>query len=163
MICTELQQIDFQLLICKNCYACVANHRCYLYYFAQIWPHTCSIYPLYLICLIFKGPYPVTELKETKITTDAVTLVWEQPERKPHYSYLVQTSNSSISKNVSVTMSNITGLNSGTNYSFTVITRTADGTQSAPVTVSYFTRMYSIYPVQEKLNVQSSQIIITNK
>ncbi|KAE8296482.1 Receptor-type tyrosine-protein phosphatase eta [Larimichthys crocea] len=108
----------------------------------------------------YTRPYPVTKLKETKITTDAVTLVWEQPERKPHYSYLVQTSNSSISKNVSVTMSNITGLNSGTNYSFTVITRTADGTQSAPVTVSYFTRPYGIRQlVAETLNTTAVRLV----
>ncbi|TKS73223.1 Receptor-type tyrosine-protein phosphatase eta [Collichthys lucidus] len=107
----------------------------------------------------YTRPYSVTELKETKITTDAVTLVWEQPERKPHYSYLVQTSNSP-SQSDSVTMSNITGLNSGTNYSFTVITQTADGTQSAPVTVSYFTRPYAIRQlVAETLNTTAVSLI----
>uniref|UniRef100_A0A3Q3L5T9 protein-tyrosine-phosphatase n=1 Tax=Mastacembelus armatus TaxID=205130 RepID=A0A3Q3L5T9_9TELE len=81
-----------------------------------------------------------------KITTNAVTLVWEQPMSKPQYQYVVNVTNDTtvikmMSNNTTVT---ITGLLSGSQYSFTVITQTADGTQAAPVSVSYFTRPYGI-------------------
>ncbi|XP_073327843.1 uncharacterized protein [Pagrus major] len=94
----------------------------------------------------YTRPYPVTMLRQSEISTDAVTLVWEQPQSKPHYSFMVQTSNGSnfaplFRSNTTVT---IPGLLSGSNYSFTVTTLTADGTQSEPVTVSYFTRPFSV-------------------
>ncbi|XP_035521032.1 receptor-type tyrosine-protein phosphatase eta isoform X2 [Morone saxatilis] len=103
----------------------------------------------------YTKPYPVTMLNETEITTDAVTLVWVQPESKPHYSYKVQISNGSIfaSRNVFNTTDTITGLLSGSNYSFIVTTQTKDFTQADPVTVSYFTRPYSIRSLEvETLN-----------
>uniref|UniRef100_A0A8C4DIL8 protein-tyrosine-phosphatase n=1 Tax=Dicentrarchus labrax TaxID=13489 RepID=A0A8C4DIL8_DICLA len=104
----------------------------------------------------YTKPYPVTLLlTQTVITTDAVTLVWVQPESKPHYSYEVQVSNSSIStsRNVSNTTYTITGLLSGSNYIFIVTTQTKDFTQADPVTVSYFTRPYSIRSLEvETLN-----------
>lgn len=86
-------------------------------------------------------------LRQSEVTTDAITLVWEQQESKPHYSYVVQTSNGSIflSNTVLNTTTTIAGLVAGSNYSFTVTTQTADGTQAAPVTVYYFTRMYILY------------------
>ncbi|XP_054475501.1 tenascin-X-like isoform X1 [Anoplopoma fimbria] len=94
----------------------------------------------------YTRPYPVTMLRQTEITTNAVTLKWEQHESKSDYSYLVETTNGSFSRSNKVLNKhqNITGLLSGSNYSFTVTTQTADGTQAAPVTVSYFTRPYSI-------------------
>ncbi|XP_062418961.1 receptor-type tyrosine-protein phosphatase eta [Pungitius pungitius] len=92
----------------------------------------------------YTRPYNVTMLRQTEITTNAVTLEWEQLENKSDYSYLVKTTNGS--SNQSVVNEHkiiVTGLLSGTKYSFTVITETLDGTQAAPVTVSYFTRPYS--------------------
>uniref|UniRef100_A0A3Q1EYV8 protein-tyrosine-phosphatase n=1 Tax=Acanthochromis polyacanthus TaxID=80966 RepID=A0A3Q1EYV8_9TELE len=104
----------------------------------------------------YTRPYSVTNLTETEITTDAVTLVWEQPEVRSDYTYLVQVSNGSfdiISKNESVTNTTVSELLSGSNFSFTVTTRTADGTKADPVTVSYFTRPFSISGlVAETLN-----------
>lgn len=84
-------------------------------------------------------------LRQSNITTNAVTLVWEQPDINSDYSYAVQASNGH-SSSVSDNTETITGLVSGSNYSFTVTTETADGTQAAPVTMSYFTRMYISYP-----------------
>ncbi|XP_070827425.1 receptor-type tyrosine-protein phosphatase eta-like [Chaetodon trifascialis] len=94
----------------------------------------------------YTRPYSVTMLRQTEITTDAVTLMWEQPESKSHYSYVVQASNGSIfqSNKVFNTTDTMTGLLSGSNYSFTVTTQTEDGTQAAPVTVFFFTRPYSV-------------------
>ncbi|XP_071360006.1 receptor-type tyrosine-protein phosphatase beta isoform X5 [Trachinotus anak] len=94
----------------------------------------------------YTRPYPVTRLRQAKIATNAVTLVWEQPQRKSDYSYVVQVTNGSfsLSKVILNTTYRITGLLSGSNYSFTVTTQTADDTQSSPVTVSYFTRPYNI-------------------
>lgn len=128
-LCIEPQTIFIlfcQNLTCENTYS------------------TCSLYPLYLICLISSGPYSVTMLRQAGITANAVTLTWEQPQSKPKYSYLVQHTNGSSvlsEHHTSNTTATITGLLSGSNYSFTVTTQTADGTQAAPVTVSYFTRM----------------------
>ncbi|XP_026167719.1 receptor-type tyrosine-protein phosphatase eta isoform X3 [Mastacembelus armatus] len=94
----------------------------------------------------YTKPCSVTMLTQSKITTNAVTLVWEQPMSKPQYQYVVNVTNDTtvikmMSNNTTVT---ITGLLSGSQYSFTVITQTADGTQAAPVSVSYFTRPYGI-------------------
>ncbi|XP_077372151.1 receptor-type tyrosine-protein phosphatase eta isoform X2 [Festucalex cinctus] len=95
----------------------------------------------------FTRPYSVTMLKAAEITTNAVMLVWEQPEEKPNYSYLVHVTNGSfppsevVSMNLSATIS---GLLSGSNYTFTVSTQAADGTLAAPRSHSYFTRPYSV-------------------
>ncbi|KAK6309243.1 hypothetical protein J4Q44_G00207060 [Coregonus suidteri] len=80
------------------------------------------------------------------ITPTNVTLVWVQPESKPGYSFRVDVTNGSFSWSVTAntTMKTITGLQSGSNYSFTVTTLTGDGTMATPVTVSYFTRPFTV-------------------
>lgn len=95
------------------------------------------------ICFTFSGPSAVINLEQTEITTNAVTLVWEQPESKPHYKYEVQVTNGSYFdyEVVETITDTVNGLSSGSKYTFTVTTQTADGTQASPVTVSYFTRM----------------------
>ncbi|KAM7414244.1 hypothetical protein PAMA_019185 [Pampus argenteus] len=98
----------------------------------------------------YTRPYPVTMLRETDITTNAVTLVWEQPESKSNYLYVVQVTNGSLFQSkaeVSNTTYTITGLLSGRNYRFTVAAQTADGTLADPVTVSYFTRPEGVYDI----------------
>lgn len=92
---------------------------------------------------MFSGPHPVAMLREAEITTNTLTLEWEQKEVKPDYSYVVNVTNRSFyrSENAFTTTHTVSGLQSGTNYSFTVTTQTADGTLAAPVTNSYFTRM----------------------
>ncbi|XP_044047807.1 receptor-type tyrosine-protein phosphatase eta-like isoform X3 [Siniperca chuatsi] len=111
----------------------------------------------------YTRPYNVTMLRQAQITTNTVTLVWEQLESKSHYSYLLQASNGSfvLSKEVfKTTTSTISGLLSGSNYSFTVTTQTADGTLAAPVTVSYFTRPYSIrWSKAETLNTTAVYLV----
>ncbi|XP_031138584.1 receptor-type tyrosine-protein phosphatase eta isoform X2 [Sander lucioperca] len=109
----------------------------------------------------YTRPFPVTNLTQTDITTNAVTLVWDQPESKPYYSYVVQTTNDSIfaSEVVSNKQIIITGLLSGSNYNFTVTTQTLDGTKAAPVTVSYFTRPYRIGQLKpETLNTTAVRL-----
>ncbi|XP_039881138.1 receptor-type tyrosine-protein phosphatase eta-like isoform X5 [Simochromis diagramma] len=96
----------------------------------------------------YTRPFPVSNLTQTEITTNAVTLVWAQQESKLSYSYWVQVTNESnviVNKlNVNITNATIRNLRSGSNFNFTVTTLTADGTQADPVTVSYFTRPYGI-------------------
>ncbi|XP_055011887.1 receptor-type tyrosine-protein phosphatase eta [Boleophthalmus pectinirostris] len=96
----------------------------------------------------YTKPYPVTDLQQTEITPDSVTLIWNQTEHKPGYRYLVEVSNSSGPTSAPLNVTDLTvkvqGLISGTNYSFTVTTQTADGTAASPQTVSYFTRPYGI-------------------
>ncbi|XP_058501447.1 receptor-type tyrosine-protein phosphatase eta [Solea solea] len=110
----------------------------------------------------YTRPSSVTNLRQTDITTDAVTLLWEQPHSKPHYSYVVQSSNVSSHSEVvvSVNTSTITGLLSGSNYSFTVTTQTTDGTQAAPVTVFFFTRPYGVEQLRiERLNTTTIHVV----
>ncbi|XP_028442176.1 receptor-type tyrosine-protein phosphatase eta [Perca flavescens] len=108
----------------------------------------------------YTRPYPVTNLTMTNITTNAVTLVWDQPESKPNYSYLVQTNNSSIFVSVVVSKNiTINGLLSGSNYNFTVTTQTPDGTKADPVPVSNFTRPYGIGQLEaETLNTTAVRL-----
>ncbi|XP_037623767.1 receptor-type tyrosine-protein phosphatase eta isoform X4 [Sebastes umbrosus] len=110
----------------------------------------------------YTRPYPVTMLRQTKITTNAVTLAWEQPESKSSYRYVVKATNGSFysSEEVLNKHKEITGLLSGSNYSFTVTTQTADGTEAAAVTVSYFTRPYSIGQLEaETLNTTAVRLV----
>ncbi|KAG7244497.1 hypothetical protein INR49_030149 [Caranx melampygus] len=94
----------------------------------------------------YTRPLAVINLTETEITTNAVTLEWKQLNSKPHYTYEVKFTNGSYSYHrvVNMTTDTVDGLSSGSHYSFTVTTQTADGTQASPVTVSYFTRPYAI-------------------
>ncbi|XP_036964427.1 receptor-type tyrosine-protein phosphatase beta-like isoform X4 [Acanthopagrus latus] len=94
----------------------------------------------------YTRPYPVTRLTQSGITTDAVTLVWMQPQSKPDYTYIVQFYNGTFVRSLTVpnTTTTVSQLLSGSNYSFTVITLAADGTPSDPRTVSYFTRPFSV-------------------
>ncbi|KAI4825979.1 hypothetical protein KUCAC02_021638, partial [Chaenocephalus aceratus] len=112
----------------------------------------------------YTRPYSVTNLRETEITTDSVTLEWEQPKDK-NYSYVVQTSNSSFNSSETVRNKHnqtIHGLLSGSNYSFTVTTQTADGTEAAPMAVSYFTRPYSIEQLKaDPLNSTAVHLVWT--
>ncbi|XP_029607466.1 titin isoform X6 [Salmo trutta] len=92
-------------------------------------------------------PQSVIRLIEAGITTTNVTLVWFQPESKPGYSFRVEVTNWSVTANTRMSNYNyttITGLQSGSNYTFTVTTLTGDGTMATPVMVSYFTRPFTI-------------------
>ncbi|XP_049429858.1 receptor-type tyrosine-protein phosphatase eta [Epinephelus fuscoguttatus] len=112
----------------------------------------------------YTRPYPVTMLRQTEITTSEVTLEWEQLESKPGYSYVVQTTNGSfpVSETVFDRNTTIRELLSGSNYSFTVTTQTADGTQADPRTVSYFTRPYSVGSLEAKtLNTTAVRLVWT--
>ncbi|XP_061578753.1 receptor-type tyrosine-protein phosphatase beta-like [Cololabis saira] len=94
----------------------------------------------------YTRPYSVNNLHQTDISTGSVTLVWEQLESKPSYSYEVKVIDPTPAAPAIVKEMNTTvhGLESGRNVSFTVTTLTADGTQAEPVPVSYFTRPYHI-------------------
>ncbi|XP_022610174.1 receptor-type tyrosine-protein phosphatase eta isoform X3 [Seriola dumerili] len=101
----------------------------------------------------YTRPYPVSSLREEKITTNSVTLVWEQRQSKSHYSYKVQVTNGSFPSSEKVvfnTKDEINGLSSGSSYNFTVTTQTPDGTQASPVTVSYYTRPHRIRSLKAK-------------
>ncbi|XP_041852407.1 receptor-type tyrosine-protein phosphatase eta isoform X2 [Melanotaenia boesemani] len=95
----------------------------------------------------YTRPYSVTNLTQATITTDSVTLVWDQPERKSDYSYEVKVIGSPGRELVNIitnTTIKVDNLQSGSNYSFTVTTQAADGTRAEPRTISYFTRPFSV-------------------
>ncbi|XP_034542618.1 tenascin-X-like isoform X4 [Notolabrus celidotus] len=111
----------------------------------------------------YTRPFPVNLLAEkTQITTNTVKIFWDQQERKSHYSYVVQVSNNAQAETVTITEKMISGLLSGSNYSFTVTTQTEDGTQATPVTVSYFTRPYGIRELKaDTLNTTNIHLVWT--
>ncbi|XP_035646574.1 receptor-type tyrosine-protein phosphatase eta isoform X2 [Oncorhynchus keta] len=96
----------------------------------------------------YTRPRSVSGLTEAGITPTDVTLVWDQPENKVGYSFKVEVTYPNGSLLIAVTVNNtkiiITGLQSGSNYTFTVTTLTEDGTMATPVKVSYYTRPYPI-------------------
>ncbi|KAM6936903.1 receptor-type tyrosine-protein phosphatase eta-like [Xenentodon cancila] len=98
----------------------------------------------------YTRPYSVSNLNQTEVSTSSVTLVWEQPDRKPSYSYMVKVIAPTPLEPAIVNemIKTVDGLQSGCNVSFTVTTLTADGTEAEPVTVSYFTRPYNITELQ---------------
>uniref|UniRef100_A0A673YMT0 protein-tyrosine-phosphatase n=1 Tax=Salmo trutta TaxID=8032 RepID=A0A673YMT0_SALTR len=96
----------------------------------------------------YTRPHSVSGLTEAGITTTNVTLVWNQPENKAGFSFKVEVTYPNGSLFISVTVNNtkimVTGLQSGSNYTFTVTTLTEDGTMATPVKVFYYTRPYPI-------------------
>lgn len=100
------------------------------------------------MCLL-PEPHGVSNLTQTQVTTNSVSLKWDQLESKPYYYYNVQAFNSShsetISSNASSTNKTVDKLESGTNYTFIVTTVTPDGTRSEPSMVSYFTRTCQLW------------------
>lgn len=81
---------------------------------------------------------------ETEITTSSVTLTWNQPDSEPPFIYEVQVKNV-VSNNykpsilTNNTTETVADLESGSNYSFTVTTLTADSTRAESVVVFYYT------------------------
>ncbi|XP_057692294.1 receptor-type tyrosine-protein phosphatase eta isoform X2 [Corythoichthys intestinalis] len=92
----------------------------------------------------YTRPYPVTELEAEEITTGSVSLTWKQPEMKSDYSYTVLVANGSDPLKVTTLNANISGLVSGSNYTFSVFARAGDGTLADPGIKSVFTRPYEI-------------------
>lgn len=90
---------------------------------------------------MFAGPYSVTGLKAVTLNTTAMNLSWTQPlEYKNQYTYRVNTTgcasqNSFFPGQVAV----ISGLNPGTNCTFCVYVRAADGTEGAAQCLSQYT------------------------
>lgn len=116
---------------------------------------TCPLMTVH--CLVSPGPESVTRLRATEITTDSVTLVWEQPNSKSHYFYVVHATNGTNDMGtftVNDTTAPVPGLRSGSGYNFTVTTETADGTAAASVTELIYTRMFTIYPIWGAVNPQ---------
>uniref|UniRef100_A0A8C7J8E2 protein-tyrosine-phosphatase n=1 Tax=Oncorhynchus kisutch TaxID=8019 RepID=A0A8C7J8E2_ONCKI len=103
---------------------------------------------LYNITVVTVGPldYQSTAVTTAGITPTDVTLVWDQPENKAGYSFKVEVTYPNGSLLIAVTVNNtkkiVTGLQSGSNYTFTVTTLTKDGTMATPVKVSYYTSMF---------------------
>ncbi|KAM3608811.1 uncharacterized protein V6R79_005192 [Siganus canaliculatus] len=95
----------------------------------------------------YTRPHPVSNLKKAGITPEELTLVWEQTESKPNYSYVVEASDgtNSLSYETKQITLTIPGLLSGSCYDFSVTTQTADGTQAPnAVTVSYCTPPFNV-------------------
>ncbi|KAM8938759.1 receptor-type tyrosine-protein phosphatase eta-like [Pelodytes ibericus] len=89
-------------------------------------------------------PLPVTQVQTKNMTSDSISLIWDQPvEYQSYYTYRVQTKNTSSTILISETTVTsesalITNLTPGETYTFTVFTRAGDNvTESQPV--SYIT------------------------
>ncbi|XP_078271016.1 receptor-type tyrosine-protein phosphatase eta [Rhinoraja longicauda] len=86
-------------------------------------------------------PNPVKNFRVSETNSTSINLTWDQPAGyQSEYNYMVQTNGETSSGQV-VSDENllVDGLNSGDNFTFTIITLAADGTQSNPVSLSQCT------------------------
>ncbi|KAK6472686.1 receptor-type tyrosine-protein phosphatase eta-like [Huso huso] len=94
--------------------------------------------------ILYTRPTTVTNLMAGALNSTAVNLTWARPaDFKPGYSYRLQTTGPAAPQNVMVTVENaiITGLNPGTNFSFSAFTRAADSTtEGDPATTTSYTK-----------------------
>lgn len=90
---------------------------------------------------IYTKPNPVKNVRVSKTNSISINLTWDRPVGyQPEYNYTVQThGNTSSAQVVSDENLLVDGLNSGDNFTFTIITLAADGTQSNPVSLSQCT------------------------
>ncbi|KAJ8343214.1 hypothetical protein SKAU_G00305430 [Synaphobranchus kaupii] len=100
---------------------------------------------------IYTRPYPVLGLSATTINTTVVLLHWQRPQgHQPGYSYRVVTSGctsaprTQIEENPMVT---ITGLNPGTNCSFTIYSQVQSAIEGEPISVYQYTKPERVSPV----------------
>ncbi|KPP70475.1 receptor-type tyrosine-protein phosphatase eta-like, partial [Scleropages formosus] len=96
---------------------------------------------------VFTLPKSISQLHASEITASNVTLVWEPPDSRDVYQYLITVVNTNVSLDTWNTSANIGGLQSGTNYTFSVITQGHSGFNASATFTSLFTRPYSIGPV----------------
>lgn len=91
---------------------------------------------------MFVGPYNVTGLGAVTLNTTAMNLSWTRPlEYKDTYTYRVETTGCG-SNNTTVNAGEvavISGLTPGTNCTFCVYVRAADGTEGAAQCISQYT------------------------
>uniref|UniRef100_UPI00398F8DD5 receptor-type tyrosine-protein phosphatase eta isoform X2 n=1 Tax=Pristiophorus japonicus TaxID=55135 RepID=UPI00398F8DD5 len=99
----------------------------------------------------FTKPNPVKNLQIVQIGTTDITVRWQRPDQhKAEYQYRVLTDGSPAptgsNGNQTVTNENatVTGLTSGTNYTFSVITLAKNDTQADPVVVANYTEPVKI-------------------
>ena len=91
--------------------------------------------------LCFLGPFSVTGLTAVTLNTTAVRLSWNKPPQyKPDYTYQVNTTGcGSKNENQSREGADISALTPGTNCTFCVFVRAADGTEGEASCISQYT------------------------
>lgn len=90
---------------------------------------------------LFVGPYRIGQLKPETLNTTAVRLTWEKPlEYKPEYTYWVRTMGC-VSQNQTVAgeVAEISELPPGTNCTFCVFVRAANGIKGEASCTSQYT------------------------
>ncbi|XP_078076609.1 receptor-type tyrosine-protein phosphatase eta [Mustelus asterias] len=99
----------------------------------------------------FTKPNPVNSLQVAQMNTHGIILRWTRPDQyKPEYRFRVLTDGNPAptGNNGNQTITNetlhVVGLTPGTNYTFTIITLTEDGTEADPVVVSNYTEPVKI-------------------
>uniref|UniRef100_A0A8B9HZ24 protein-tyrosine-phosphatase n=1 Tax=Astyanax mexicanus TaxID=7994 RepID=A0A8B9HZ24_ASTMX len=122
-------------------------------YLSSASPKSCIIL---LYCLYFTGPSAVNNLKVVWFTEHTVSLTWQQSDKMTsNYSYLITVSSPNGTYTVQLIVSNTTAqlqqLPSASQYNISVITQTADNTQSAPVFITAFTKPMQVVSVVSKL------------
>ncbi|XP_047452257.1 receptor-type tyrosine-protein phosphatase beta isoform X4 [Mugil cephalus] len=113
----------------------------------------------------YTRPYNATNLSHRAVTTNNLTLAWDQ-EGERNYSYLVVVTNDSkavVYNNVAPKNEiNITGLPSGSLFNCTVTTRAEDGTEAQPATANCFTRPHAVTELKaETLSTTEIQLTWT--
>ncbi|KAI1903977.1 hypothetical protein AGOR_G00000950 [Albula goreensis] len=96
----------------------------------------------------YTKPLSVTNLQVQTIGTTNVSLTWDQPDPKDWYMYVVTVTHPNGTQGPPLktvkTSAVLGGLTSGSNHTFTVSTEVPDGTVSAGVSITLFTRPYPI-------------------
>ncbi|KAJ8343213.1 hypothetical protein SKAU_G00305420 [Synaphobranchus kaupii] len=100
---------------------------------------------------IYTRPYPVLGLIATTINTMVVRLRWQRPQGyQQGYSYRVETSGCTSAPQTQIeenSMATITGLNPGTNCSFTIYTQVQSTIEGEPTSVYQYTKPERVSPV----------------
>ncbi|XP_030417993.1 receptor-type tyrosine-protein phosphatase eta [Gopherus evgoodei] len=116
--------------------------------------------------LIYTKPSPVSDIQATNISTEQVTLTWENNDTAaPNYTYVIYTDGNGISPTRNQTSQNknavIVGLRPGTLYNFTIVPLAADNmTKGDPKVIHIYTKPNAVSNLKV-INVGTTEVTLT--
>uniref|UniRef100_A0A8C4WLZ2 Receptor-type tyrosine-protein phosphatase eta n=1 Tax=Gopherus evgoodei TaxID=1825980 RepID=A0A8C4WLZ2_9SAUR len=111
-------------------------------------------------------PSPVSDIQATNISTEQVTLTWENNDTAaPNYTYVIYTDGNGISPTRNQTSQNknavIVGLRPGTLYNFTIVPLAADNmTKGDPKVIHIYTKPSAVSNLKV-INVGTTEVTLT--
>nr|XP_032621408.1 receptor-type tyrosine-protein phosphatase eta isoform X2 [Chelonoidis abingdonii] len=116
--------------------------------------------------LIYTKPSPVSDIQATYISTEQVTLTWENNDTAaPNYTYMIYTDGNGISPTRNQTSQNknavILGLRPGTLYDFTIVPLAADNmAEGDPKVIHIYTKPSAVSNLKV-INVGTTEVTLT--